>query len=449
MARIYNAWIQEQDCRTRIKEIPWEGYHRVSLISSEDLHLLQRISGLQKSKQDQVWQDDTQTYVSLYLRLLFQLSRVDCLQATLVYITDMLNDHEERLSFFIQSTQSGQSNPYDSFTPLLNSPDHYLRLKALSLISTLLGSHSTAPIDVLKLVANKTGDAINSEDPNEQELGIECLAQIIRQPLARKVVWALQNFSGVEDQPSATPDIISSLTKLIKVSSRMSAQQQYQIAFCFWLLSFDDEIANQLNKRAAAIPLLIDLTKNAVKEKVTRVLVATLRNLASKAPEANLGPMLVAGNLLALIQNFSARKWSDDELKEDVQWLKEQLEDAKQKMTTYDEYSTELESGLLRWSPPHTSDEFWSANAERLHEKDFQQLKNIIGLLSNASDPIVLAVAANDLLQYVKHCDVGKKYVERLGGKAAVMNLMTHHDADVKYRALITVQQLISHPWSL
>lgn len=45
---------------------------------------------------------------------------------------------------------------------------------------------------------------------------------------------------------------------------------------------------------------------------------------------------------------------------------------------TYDEYSTELESGLLHWSPPHTSDEFWSENADKLNIKDHQQLKYAI-----------------------------------------------------------------------
>jgi V-type H+-transporting ATPase subunit H len=59
----------------------------------------------------------------------------------------------------------------------------------------------------------------------------------------------------------------------------------------------------------------------------------SLQNLAEKAPEVNLASMLVAGNLLPLIQSFSSRKWADDELKEDIDWLKEQLEEAKRKMT--------------------------------------------------------------------------------------------------------------------
>lgn len=42
--------------------------------------------------------------------------------------------------------------------------------------------------------------------------------------------------------------------------------------------------------------------------------------------------MLVAGNL-PLIQNLAGRKWSDEELKEDLQWLKNQLQEAKNKMT--------------------------------------------------------------------------------------------------------------------
>lgn len=46
--------------------------------------------------------------------------------------------------------------------------------------------------------------------------------------------------------------------------------------------------------------------------------------------------------------------------------------------STYDEYLTELDSGLLRWSPPHTSEEFWSQNADKLNEKNHQQLKLVV-----------------------------------------------------------------------
>jgi V-type H+-transporting ATPase subunit H len=81
----------------------------------------------------------------------------------------------------------------------------------------------------------------------------------------------------------------------------------------------------------------------------------------------------------------------------------------------------------------------------------------------------VLAVAAHDIGQYVKHYERGKKSVDLLynrmchlysvcflgrcrivtdlGAKTRVMELMTHQDSDVRYRALLSVQQLVSQPW--
>ena len=43
---------------------------------------------------------------------------------------------------------------------------------------------------------------------------------------------------------------------------------------------------------------------------------------------------------------------------------------------------------------------------------DAEVLRILINLLNHAQDPVVLAVAAHDLGQYVKHYDRGKKYVD-------------------------------------
>lgn len=40
------------------------------------------------------------------------------------------------------------------------------------------------------------------------------------------------------------------------------------------------------------------------------------------------------------------------------------------------------------------------------------------------------------------------RLVTSLGGKERVMELMTHPDSDVRYRALLSVQQLVSQPWA-
>ena len=43
--------------------------------------------------------------------------------------------------------------------------------------------------------------------------------------------------------------------------------------------------------------------------------------------------------------------------------------------SSFDEYSTELKSGRLEWSPVHKSEKFWRENAGRLNEKNYELLK--------------------------------------------------------------------------
>ena len=50
-----------------------------------------------------------------------------------------------------------------------------------------------------------------------------------------------------------------------------------------------------------------------------------LKNLVTKAPSANLPAMLV-DQLLPFVKNLATRKWSDEDILEDVQFLRDELE---------------------------------------------------------------------------------------------------------------------------
>jgi len=99
------------------------------------------------------------------------------------------------------------------------------------------------------------------------------------------------------------------------------------------------------------IPGLMEVAQNAVKEKVIRVVVATFRvccrmcfllmtersyvyyqNLVTNAPTANLPAMLVC-QLLPYVKNLAGRKWSDEDILEDVQFLKDELNNRFQSLT--------------------------------------------------------------------------------------------------------------------
>ena len=44
--------------------------------------------------------------------------------------------------------------------------------------------------------------------------------------------------------------------------------------------------------------------------------------------------------------------------------------------------------------------------------------------------------------------DLLSRILTDLGAKTRVMELMSHNDNDVRYHALISVQRLVSHPWT-
>lgn len=99
-----------------------------------------------------------------------------------------------------------------------------------------------------------------------------------------------------------------------------------------------------------------------------------MQNLVEKQPEANLAAMLVA-KLLPFTENLSTRKWSDSDILEDIEFLKNELQENFQSLSTFEEYSSEVETGKLTWSPPHKSEVFWKENAQRLNEQDYRLLR--------------------------------------------------------------------------
>jgi V-type H+-transporting ATPase subunit H len=45
---------------------------------------------------------------------------------------------------------------------------------------------------------------------------------------------------------------------------------------------------------------------------------------------------------------------------------------------TWDEYESELETGHLKWSPAHESEEFWKENAVKLSERDGRLVRCVL-----------------------------------------------------------------------
>ncbi|KAJ3258864.1 H(+)-transporting V1 sector ATPase subunit H [Boothiomyces macroporosus] len=362
------------------------GYQKASLINEQELTLI---------RQFEIGTTDKQQYVTLFLALLNKLSRVDTLQSILVLIDDFIQqDGVAQLFLADQSV-------FSLFNKLLSKEDEYIQLKAAKIMIFLLGeSHSSYPADPTELFTWVVFQ-LASTNSNVVDICLQFLQSLLAINMYRK------EFVKQADGVLALLNILN--------KAGQSPQVQYQAIYSIWLLSFVKEIAADLEKKYHVIPVLRDIAKSAIKEKVVRIVISTFKNMLINAPTENIIPML-GHKLLGVIETLSVRKWSDPEITEDLMYVREELSHHVASLSTFDEYSTEVLSRRLEWSPPHLSEQFWKLNSNKLNDNQFELVKlihinnrTLVDIIKTSEDPTVLSVAAYDLGQYCKYANNAKK----------------------------------------
>jgi V-type H+-transporting ATPase subunit H len=186
------------------------------------------------------------------------------------------------------------------------------------------------------------------------------------------------------------------------------------------------------------VPLYTQLLRLSPKEKTTRLLVSTLWNLLSTNRQSLL-PIAVLARLPSLLQNLGGRHLTDQDLLDDLDKLKETLEEYTKTQTTFDEYAAEVNAGHLRWSPPHRNPTFWAENARKILDHEKGQLpKKLAEIMSKSwdNDKQVLAIACNDVAWLVKEVPEKRTQLEKLGLKTRIMELMTEKDESIRWESL-------------
>ncbi|ORX88831.1 ATPase V1 complex subunit H [Basidiobolus meristosporus CBS 931.73] len=429
---VANPYLEELTASIRGKAIPWEGYHKASLITEDELRMLKLYESRTQQGSSQFLAQDGNLFAKLFITLLDKLVRVDTLQYLLVVVDDILEENREHAALFHQTSAENPKFPYEPFVKCLSKDDEFLSLKASKILSSLICTDKSRHQGVdLSQFINWIVTQLRSQNSSAVDIAVQNLESLLTVSECRQAFYQTNG--------------VSILISLLK-NSNGNPQAQYQLIFCFWLLSFEKNIAAEINSKYDIIPIFMDVAKTTVKEKVIRAVISTFRNLIEKAPEQNMAAMLVH-KLLNFVENLASRKWSDADVPEDLEFVKVQLEENFHSLTTFDEYVSELESGKLSWTPPHQSEQFWQQNFSRLNENDYSLLRMLSRLLSTSSDPLVLAVGTHDIGQYVKHYPNGKKIVQEIGVKQRIMELMTHENPDVRYQALLAVQKLMVNAW--
>lgn len=184
--------------------------------------------------------------------------------------------------------------------------------------------------------------------------------------------------------------------------------------------------------------LYTHLLRLSPKEKTTRLILSTLYNLLEKNQKSLL-PTAVLARLPSVLENLTSRHLTDPDLLEDLEALKEMLDEYTKTKTTFDEYVAEVQSGHLRWSPPHRSTVFWAENSRKIldHEKG-EIPRKLAQILDQPwdNDKQVLAIACNDVGCLVKEVPEKRQQLEKLGLKRRVMELMASEDENVRWESL-------------
>ncbi|CAF1488715.1 unnamed protein product, partial [Didymodactylos carnosus] len=245
---------------------------------------------------------------------------------------------------------------------------------------------------------------------------------------------------------------IDGITNIMHVLNNASIgfQVQYQLTFCLWVLAFAPNIASVMAKYNV-IPRLTEILTETEKEKVTRMIVAFLRNLLEKPEDEKVirenAMTMIASRLVKPLELLSSKPYDDNDIKEDIELIKEKLEGNLSDVSSFDEYALEIRSGRLSWSPVHQSEKFWRDNATKLNDANFELIRMLLKLLEHSKEPLVLCVAAHDVGEYVRHYPHGKKTIDKLDGKVIIMRLLEHPDSNVRYQGLLCVQKLMVHNW--
>jgi len=261
-----------------------------------------------------------------------------------------------------------------------------------------------------------------------------------------------------------------------KKSGGASVQQMYELAFCLWTMTYElndsADIRADFARDGAGVHAFSDLISVAPREKIIRVSLSALRNLATCAVDSYgdvsvtedeemkdeglkkkkidatyfLNEMIACGCLKS-VQNLKERQWKDPDIIDDITKIYSLLVENYHEMTRWEVYKSEVEMGNLQWGSTHT-EPFFKENAKSFEgpDGDFSLVKILIALVTN-QDEDVAAIACHDIGEFARHYPNGRQIAKRLGAKDLVMPLIEHDNVELQRHALQCVSKIMVQNW--
>ncbi|KAK6353846.1 H(+)-transporting V1 sector ATPase subunit H [Orbilia blumenaviensis] len=483
----------------RARPIPWDHLQRTNVISEQELKLTKAVDKVGREKRVAIVEADLESYAALIVgdadgraKGLLERSgkKVELVQYLLVLAVEICED----VPSFVAALNKHQ-DPYTHLMTLLDHTDAPIPIITSSLLTTLISASLLLPsssrtekpvkqalptlFKYLATISSSSSSSASSSESAEwnlQDLAVQNYVLLLRNSFARMTFWqmgdeTMRGLTGVVETAAAgskgsrTTDVgsvantssSSASTSLLSGASSSGAggaglkqggvnlQLLYHVLVAIWQLSFEEEIADELDEKYDLIPPLVHLLRCALKEKILRVCLAIFTNLIVKSPGPNL-PSLLLSRLLPLLTTLKARKFTDPDLTGDLDTCLTSLEAFQLTQTNFDEYATEIRSGHLSWTPPHRNQDFWKKNARRIMEENNGELVQCLArVLKESEEKLVLAVAAHDVGVLVREVPEKRRVWDGVAVKARVMQLMGDSDPEVRYESLKAVQEFLRY----
>jgi V-type H+-transporting ATPase subunit H len=240
----------------------------------------------------------------------------------------------------------------------------------------------------------------------------------------------------------AQQDGIALLVEAIEQNNG-NAQLLYEACCCLWCLSYCEE-ALPAFLNVNAVRALVEMITAAPREKVVRVSIAALRNLIGKH-DCAFNEVMIDNNILKTLATLKERKWGDEDIKDDIDTVRESLLKDFKQLSSLEKYEKELKSRQL--APGHLhSEKFWREHVMEFEKENFFLIRELVDLLRNG-DVGNVAIAAADLGEFVRFYPSGKQICKNLQAKEALLPLLDHANENVQKEALLAVSKMMVDNW--
>lgn len=261
-----------------------------------------------------IFKENGALYISLLLNLLAKLVRTDTIQNILVLIDDMLTERSDRAQQFVElvTAKHDVMALYTPFLKLLKKDDEYIQLKAAKILVLLLSNDPVPP--QFDGIADLVHFLCNHIQNNSSALVVDLCVQF------------LQTFLCVHSYRLPFYQTAQKVSVLVEQAKKATtAQMQYQLFNCLWLLCLVKEVAQDLQRKYDIIPCTVEVAKSAIKEKVVRMVVAIWKQMLLY-PNPHIVYAVVGNKLLALAENMLTRKFTDTEISDDLKVVVDELQ---------------------------------------------------------------------------------------------------------------------------